>query len=114
MPNIFAAIPEELPGELVETLTATRSVRIERIVSRGHVSPERGWYDQIEQEWVILLQGEAVVAYENGSEVRLFPGDYIHIPAHCKHRVVWTAKDRDTVWLAIFLSDDRVDQGGGL
>jgi len=42
--NLFAGIPDKLPEKLVETLMATGSFRIERIVSHGHPSPEGFWY----------------------------------------------------------------------
>ena len=44
--NLFAGIPAELPQELFQTLLATPGLRIERIVSLGHASPEGFWYDQ--------------------------------------------------------------------
>jgi cupin 2 domain-containing protein len=28
-------------------------------------------------------------------------GDYLHIPAHLRHRVEWTAENEVTVWLAV-------------
>ena len=99
--NLFADIPETLDKERFDTLATGNDVRIERIVSRGQSSPAQGWYDQISDEWVILLRGEAVIAYPDGREVTLCEGDYLHIPAHCKHRVQWTDPNRATVWLAI-------------
>jgi len=32
----------------------------------------------------------------------LEPGDYIHLPAHLKHRVEWTDPTTETVWLALY------------
>ncbi len=55
--NIFAEIPAELPEELVEPLLGTPGLRIERIVSPGHASPEGFRYDQDDGEWVLLLEG---------------------------------------------------------
>ena len=105
--NIFSQIPDELPEELTQTLAENRHVRIERIVSSGHVSPEGYWYDQRESEWVILLQGEAVLAIHGRPEpIRLKPGDFVNIPAHQKHQVLWTAEDKPTVWLAVFYRDE--------
>jgi cupin 2 domain-containing protein len=31
----------------------------------------------------------------------LQPGDYVHIPAHRRHRVEWTEVGQTTVWLAL-------------
>jgi len=101
--NIFADIPENLKEELLETLLQTPGCRVERIVSQGHASREGLWYDQDENEWVILLQGSAGLRWEGRKElVVLHSGDYIRIPAHSKHRVEWTAADCQTVWLAVY------------
>ncbi|MEZ5454303.1 MAG: cupin domain-containing protein [Thiothrix sp.] len=107
MPNLFADIPVDLPEELFETLLETSSVKIERIVSHGHASPPDFWYDQEQDEWVIVLQGEAGLAFaDQEGELTLRPGDYVLIKAHAKHRVTFTAPDRDTIWLAVFLNSD--------
>jgi cupin 2 domain-containing protein len=99
--NLYADIPEVLEKELFDTLAIGRDLRIERIVSLGQSSPAQDWYDQDSDEWVVLLRGAAIIAYSDGSEVTLGEGDYLHIPAHCKHRVQWTDPERSTVWLAI-------------
>ena len=78
-------------------------MRIERIVSRGHKSPEGFWFDQEQSEWVLLLRGAARIEFSSQTKpVELSPGDYVNIPAHVKHRVAWTAPDRETVWLAVW------------
>ena len=94
---------EKMPDsdELVEILAESKSVRIERIVSSGHISPQGFWYDQHENEFVALLQGEAVITYEDGS-IRLKAGDTAIIPAHKKHRVDFTSIEPLCVWLCIF------------
>lgn len=100
--NIFAAIPAQLPEELTEALAGSPHVKIERIISRGHRSPAGCWYDQEQNEWVLLLKGGAGLTFENAAGImELKPGDYVNIPAHVRHRVAWTADDEDTVWLAI-------------
>lgn len=100
--NLFALIPPTLASEAFEDIVNTDSIRIERILSKGHTSPETGWYDQEGHEWVLVLQGSARVAFDDGREVFLGRGDYINIPAHEKHRVSWTDPDQVTVWLAVF------------
>lgn len=100
--NIFHPLPKRTDIETFEDILRTPNIRIERIVSYGQSSPEEGWYDQDEAEWVILLQGSAVLGFENGKEISLQAGDYVHIPAHCRHRVVMTDKEEVTVWLAVF------------
>ncbi|MBN1587264.1 MAG: phosphoribosylaminoimidazole carboxylase [Candidatus Omnitrophica bacterium] len=88
--------------ELIEVLAEGKNVRIERIVSRGHASPPDFWYDQDTHEFVLLVQGEARLVFEEGPElVYLKAGDFLDIPAHRKHRVDWTLPDQDTVWLAV-------------
>ena len=105
MLNLFANIPAELPDELFETVTESSSVKIERIVSRGHITPAGDWYDQEQDEWVILLQGEARLAFaDRAEELTLQPGDYLLIKAHEKHRVTFTPTDQDTIWLAVWNS----------
>lgn len=105
MNNIFAAIPEQLPEELCTLLHEKNGVKIERIVSKGHRTKAGDWYDQAQDEWVIVLQGQAVLVYENCQQT-LNIGDYVFIPAHTKHRVDWTAPDKVTVWLAIYINKD--------
>lgn len=101
MDNIFKAIPADLSEEIIEQLAGNEQVKIERIISKGHKSPASGWYDQMFQEWVLLLKGEARLSFKDGSPVTLKPGDYLNIPAHKKHRVDWTTPEGETVWLVI-------------
>lgn len=103
--SIFADIPKQLPAELCQTLLAKPNVRIERIVSKGHRSAEDFWYDQAQDEWVMVLQGRARLSFIDTSSIELNAGDYLLIPAHCRHRVDWTAPDMETVWLAIHIID---------
>lgn len=100
--NLFTPVLGELPSELFETLASSEMVKIERIVSRGHTTPESEWYDQEWHEWVVLLEGKARLAFaDQDEELLLSQGDYVLIPAHQKHRVVFTSKDEDTIWLAV-------------
>jgi cupin 2 domain-containing protein len=99
--NFFQNIPE-ITEELIEQVSGNKKVKIERIVSRGHCSDADLWYDQQQNEWVILLKGEAGLEIKGEKdEIILKPGDYLLIPAHKEHRVAWTSKDEDTVWLAV-------------
>ena len=99
--DLLADLPDDLPEELVETLAESGSVRIERIVSTGHASPEGFWYDQPRPEFVLVLQGRARLEFDDGEALDLEPGAWADIPAHRRHRVAWTAPDEPTVWLAI-------------
>ena len=100
--NLLTSIPDELPEELFETLVSAGSVRIERIVSRGHASPRDFWYDQPQDELVVVLRGHARLQFASEDSPReLAPGDWAHIAAHQRHRVEWTTPDEPTVWLAV-------------
>jgi cupin 2 domain-containing protein len=102
MKNLFSNIPDDLADELLETLLDAESVRIERIVSHGHASPEGFWYDQEQHEWVVVLRGAARLQFDDDDKlVEMRPGDYVNIPAHKRHRVEWTIPDAPTVWLAV-------------
>jgi cupin 2 domain-containing protein len=104
--NLLTPLPSKLPVELVETIIENRHVRIERIVSTGHVSPKDFWYDQNEAEWVVVLKGEARLLFDEDPEpIHLKPGDHVTIPAHRRHRVEWTTLLEPTVWLAVFFRD---------
>jgi cupin 2 domain-containing protein len=100
--NLLSDIPHDLPAELTQTLAESSHVRIERIVSRGHVSSPGFWYDQDWPEWVTVIRGNARVQFENGETVELTAGSFLDIPAHRRHRVEWTDPNQDTIWLAIY------------
>ncbi|MCE4934464.1 cupin domain-containing protein [Aliivibrio fischeri] len=102
MPNLFKEIPNELPSEIFEDILSTPNIRIERILSHGHSSPEQGWYDQDENEWVLVLSGFGVIEFDDGRIITLNKGDYLNIKAHEKHKVQATAPNETTVWLAVF------------
>lgn len=100
--SLFDGLPETLSEERFDVLLETPTFRLERILSRGHSTPEGEWYDQIRDEWVTLLQGAARMAIEGREdEVLLKPGETLLLPAHCRHRVNWTPPDQCTVWLAL-------------
>lgn len=107
--NIFHDMPATLHEEQFTTLAHGGSVKIERIISNGHASPESGWYDQVWDEWVIVLRGSAVLSFPTGNDVEMNAGDYIHLPAHCKHKVSSTAPE--TVWLAVHYLGDGEREG---
>ncbi len=105
--SLFADIPQHLPEELCQTLFQNPTVRIERILSQGHNNPEQGWFDQTQTEWVLLLQGEARLSFADTEAVDLKAGDYLLLPARCKHRVDWTSSDPTCIWLAIHIFDSE-------
>jgi len=102
MNNILDSIPKDLSNEVFEDLVTSDKVKIERIISKGHTSPDIGWYDQEQSEWVIVIAGSAIIGFDDKPSVTLKTGDYLNIPAHQKHKVAWTDPDVETVWLAVF------------
>ena len=100
--NIFSKIPYFMQDEISETLLKSEHFKLERIVSSGQATPPGEWFDQITNEWVILLSGSAGLRFDDEAEGRaMYPGDYVHIPAHKRHRVEWTDPEQKTVWLAL-------------
>jgi len=98
--NLLQPLPADLREEVCTELIRRGAVRIERIVSNGHASPDGFWYDQDEHEWVLLLEGEAALEFADGQQVRLRQGDALNLPAHTRHRVAFTS--RPAIWLAVF------------
>ncbi len=101
--NLLSDIPAELPDELVQTLVLRRGCRWCGVVSRGHWSPDGFWYDQDENEFVVLLSGAARMVFEDRAEpVEMTAGSWVNIAAHRRHRVEWTDPTQNTIWLGIF------------
>ena len=101
--NLLDALPEAGgPEEEVQELFSGDSVRVERIVSNAHISPPGFWYDQDEDEWVMVLRGSAELEFEGGQRHQMASGDWLSIPAHTRHRVVRTDENGPTVWVAVF------------
>jgi cupin 2 domain-containing protein len=46
-------------------------IKIERITSNGHTSPKTGWHDQKQNEWVMVLKGDAIITFENKKTMKL-------------------------------------------
>ncbi len=99
--NLLTSIPPTDKEEIVHNLLSAGSVRIERILSKGHQSPDGFWYDQLENEWVVLLQGAARLNIK-GEIHELKKGDSVNLPKHCRHRIEWTTPQEVTIWLAVF------------
>jgi cupin 2 domain-containing protein len=102
--DLLTGVPVALKAEQILTVLHAPHVRIERIVSTGQASPPGFWYDQAQAEFVVLLAGAAGLLIAGESEPRILrPGSYVHLPAHCRHRVQWTSTEEPTVWLALYL-----------
>jgi len=101
MKNLLKSIPKDISKELFETLVKNEHIHIERIISKGHTSPKKGWYNQEKNEFVLLLKGAARLEFEDGRVESMGPGDCLEIPAGVKHRVVWTEPQGETVWVGV-------------
>ena len=106
----------DAPGaaEYLETFLSGSRVRVERIVSWHHATPQGEWYDQEEDEWCVVLEGRARLSFEGGRGLALGRGESVFLPAHVRHRV--EATSAPCVWLAVFGRglDLCSDPGGNL
>ena len=109
MKNIFEVSGlENQTQELFETILSRGEpgqpggMKLERIVSFGQPTPPGTYYDQPWDEWVMVVRGNAVLAYENGHQAGLSEGDYLLLEAGQKHRVEYTSDD--CIWLALHFS----------
>ena len=84
---------------------------VERIVSAGQETPAGEWLEQDRDEWVVLLEGEVELVYEDGSRLRLGPGDHVLIPAGERHRVERTREHPPCIWLAVHADELKATEG---
>lgn len=100
--NLYQSLPvSRAQAEELTDLFTSPHVRIEKIVSHGHRSPEGFWYDQDETEWVVLLEGEAEIQFQNQEECSILrKGDWLLIPPRKKHRITRTSSP--AIWLAVW------------
>ena len=99
--NIFEQIIVDKNEERFFEIFKNEKIKIEKIVSNGQISPENFWYEQEKSEFVLLLEGFAILEFENRI-VELKKGDCLNIEAYEKHRVKFTSLDEPTVWFAVF------------
>ncbi|TAL69942.1 MAG: cupin domain-containing protein [Bacteroidetes bacterium] len=99
--NIFENILQYSDKEIFENIILNGNLKIERIISYPNSTQDNIWYDQPQDEWVILLQGSATLELEDEKLLNLNPGDYLFLPSHTKHKVRETNKEEPTIWLAI-------------
>lgn len=69
MGSLLENIPEELPEEIFDTVCSTDNITVERIVSRGHASPDEFCYDQEKNEFVLVVKGSAGLKFENENDI---------------------------------------------
>lgn len=100
MNNIFSIIklPEKTEDESIDVLKENSNIKIERIVSTGQVTD---WMVQDREEYVILVQGNAIIEFES-RKLHLKEGDTIIIRKGEKHRVSYTSEIPCCIWICIF------------
>ncbi|MEQ8805272.1 MAG: cupin domain-containing protein [Rhodospirillales bacterium] len=105
--NLLAGLPDRLDEEAYAELAKGGACRLARIISTGQATPAGDWYDQPQDEWVLLVSGGARLLIEGEEAPRtLGPGDFLLIPARKRHRVEWTDEARPTVWLVLHFTAD--------
>jgi len=97
--NLFAQTSSFKGEEEVNLLLVGQSFNLESIHSYGQPSPKEFWYNQPRDEWVLLARGTARIEFELEGMMDLKTGDYLLIPAHCRHRI--PSVSSDAVWLAL-------------
>lgn len=105
--NLLASACPPPGAEHTTVLQQGPGWRLERIHSCGASSPPGFWYDQSEHEWVTLIQGSALLQFEDEAQPRsLSRGEALLITPHRRHRLVATDPAPGTVWLALFWRED--------
>jgi cupin 2 domain-containing protein len=100
MTNLFSTDKATLSEEVFETLLKLPNIHIEKITSNGQTSSQ--WYESEKEEWVVLIEGEGKLLFDNGEELTLKKGEHLYIAKMKKHKVTYTSSP--TIWLAIHFS----------
>ncbi|MBU0631577.1 cupin domain-containing protein [bacterium] len=88
----------KIGDELFDTILEHKNIKIELI--RSNSIDHGTLYNQTHDEWVVVLEGEAVLEID-GTKHTLNVGDHLFIEANLPHRVIKT--DERTLWLAIHI-----------
>lgn len=99
--NIYEKIVVDKSQETFFEIFKNDKIKVEKIVSNGQSSPLNFWYEQKENEYILLLEGFAILEFED-YEVELKKGDCLNINSMQKHRVKFTSQEEPTIWFAIF------------
>lgn len=100
--NLFTDAAPPHNGERFDTILSHRNLVVERIVSSAAITPKE--YVQTQDEWVLLVRGEAVLQVA-GESVSLKAGDYLFLPAGVPHTVERTSEG--AMWLAVHLHPEQ-------
>lgn len=98
MGNLYEDALPPATGERFDTLLSHQGLVIERIVSTSKIALKE--YVQEQDEWVVLLQGEALLDVV-GRKVPLRSGDYLFLPSRMPHTVLQVSDG--AIWLAVHL-----------
>ena len=97
--NIYNYTQPKVGEEKIQTLFEQDNITINHIAS--HALENGEWYDQDEDEWLVLIKGEALLSFEE-KDVNLIQGDTYFIKQHQKHCVKKTSAD--ALWLTVHIS----------
>ena len=86
--------------EIFNNLLSHKNVKINKIISPPNFVSEQ--FIQDEDEWVILLQGSAILEI-NQKITKLVKDSYIFIPAKSPHTILSTEPNIKTIWLAVHI-----------
>lgn len=104
--NLFDDLVFDKSSEKLETLIENEKVKIEKIITSGQASKKGFWYDQEWDEFVVVLEGSAQITFET-KQVTLEKGDFLYIKAHERHHVSWSDPNIVTLWLAVYIKEDK-------
>ncbi len=95
--NLYDYITPET-SETFTTLLEHKNIKINRVISSETIEPIE--YIQEEDEWIVLLEGEATLLIEN-TEKLLTKGDTLFIPSKTPHTILKTTSG--TLWLTVHI-----------
>jgi cupin 2 domain-containing protein len=96
--NLLADATPPQMGERCETILRHKNLVIERIISSAATTPCA--YVQLQDEWVVLVQGEATLRVA-GKSLVLKAGDHLFLAAGVPHSVEEVSAG--ALWLAVHL-----------
>lgn len=88
-------------NEIFNEIFRNDHVLIEQILSFGQTTPKDEWLFSDINEWVLVVQGEACLVFDDETTYVLKVGDHLIIPKRQKHRVTYTSTSPNCIWLAV-------------
>jgi len=99
--NFYTGFTQDHLLENYKILLSGKKFNLEKIISKGYVTPDDKWIIEDTNEFVMLLKGNADLLFENGQNIKLSEGDYFVIPKNTKHKVTRTSRRPLCYWLTI-------------